>query len=276
MRERIGAHEPIGIFDSGVGGLTVLRALRRRLPAESFLYLGDTARLPYGTKSAATVRHYALNAAGYLIEHGVKLLVVACNTATSYALDEVTSASPVPVIGVVEPGVRTALGLGVRRVAVVGTEGTIRSESYQRALARLDGGVEIRAAACPLFVPLAEEGWGDHPVTDQVARHYLGPLLDWGAEALILGCTHYPLLRPSLERVVGAQVRLIDSASSVAEAVAGDHVGRLDTAPGGGEVFIHLTDASENFLRVARAILGDVPEHLELVDVRDTRPGGRT
>jgi glutamate racemase len=272
MRERIAAHQPIGIFDSGVGGLTVLRALRRRLPGESFLYLGDTARLPYGTKSAVTVRHYALNAAGYLIEHGVKLLVVACNTATSYALDEVTSASPVPVIGVVEPGVRAALGLGVRRVAVVGTEGTIRSESYQRALARLDGGVKIRAAACPLFVPLAEEGWGDHPVTDQVARHYLGPLLDWGAEALILGCTHYPLLRPSLERVAGAQVRLIDSASSVAEAVAGDHVGRLDTAPGGGEVFIHLTDASENFLRVARAILGDVPEHLELVDVREARP----
>lgn len=266
------AHQPIGIFDSGVGGLTVLRELRRRLPAESFLYLGDTARLPYGTKSAATVRHYALNAAGYLVEHGVKLLVVACNTATSYALDEVISSSPVPVVGVVEPGVRAALSVGVRRVAVVGTEGTIRSGSYQRALERLDGGVEIRAAACPLFVPLAEEGWGDHPVTEQVARHYLGPLLEWGAEALILGCTHYPLLRPSLERVAGPRVRLIDSASSVADAVLGDHAGRLDAGAGAGEVSIHLTDASENFLRVAEAILGDPPEHLELVDVRDTHP----
>jgi glutamate racemase len=242
------------------------------MPGESFLYLGDTARLPYGTKSAATVRHYALNAAGYLVEHGVKLLVIACNTATSYALDDVISSSPVPVVGVVEPGVRAALGIGAPRLAVVGTEGTIRSGSYQRALTRLDGSVEIRAAACPLFVPLAEEGWGDHPVTDQVARHYLGPLLEWGAEALILGCTHYPLLRPSLERVVGPRVRLIDSATSVADAVVADHGGRLDTTAATGEVFVHLTDASENFLRVARAILGYSPEHLELVDVRDTRP----
>jgi len=251
------------VFDSGVGGLTVLQALRRRLPGESFLYLGDTARLPYGTKSAGTVQRYALNAGRHLVEHGVRLLVVACNTASSYALPELAQASPVPVVGVVEPGVRAALGLRAQRIGVLGTEGTIRSGAYQGAIARLDARAEVRAAACPLFVPLAEEGWGDHPVTDQVARHYLAPLLQWGAEALILGCTHYPLLRPSLERVGGPCVRLVDSASAVAETVAstwGDAA-----SSGHGEVFIHLTDASDHFLRVARMILDGPPEHLEVI-----------
>ncbi len=263
MKARIASRRPIGVFDSGVGGLTVLRALRRRLPGESFLYLGDTARLPYGTKSAGTVQRYALNAGRHLVDHGVRLLVVACNTASSYALPELAQASPVPVVGVVEPGVRTALGLGVRRLGVLGTEGTIRSGSYQSTIARLDGGAEVRAVPCPLFVPLAEEGWGDHPVTDQVARHYLQPLLDWGVQALILGCTHYPLLRPSLERVAGPDVQLVDSASAVAEMVAemwGDA-----PSSGPGEVYIHLTDASDHFLRVARMILEGPPEHLEVV-----------
>jgi len=164
---------PVGIFDSGVGGLTVLRALRAHLPGESFLYLGDTARLPYGTKSAATVQRYALKAAAHLVGRGVKLLVVACNTASSYALAEVTAASPVPVLGVVEPGVRAALTGDARRIGVIGTEGTIRSGAYQAALGRLAPAVEVRCAACPLLVPLAEEGWCDHPVTDEVARHYL-------------------------------------------------------------------------------------------------------
>ncbi len=194
----------IGIFDSGVGGLTVLKALRERMPSEHYLYLGDTARLPYGTKTAATVRRYALNAAGRLVDHGVKLLVVACNTASSYALEV-----PHRVLtgsrgrGRAARGARAALVTGAARIGVIGTEGTIRSAAYQEALAGLGAAVEVRAAACPLFVPLAEEGWGDHPVTDQIARHYLTPLLEWGAETLILGCTHYPLLRPSLERVVG-------------------------------------------------------------------------
>jgi len=263
MRERIASLRPIGVFDSGVGGLTVLRELRRRLPGESFLYLGDTARLPYGTKSAGTVQRYALNAGRHLVDHGVRLLVVACNTASSYALPELAQASPVPVLGVVEPGVHAALGLGVQRLGVAGTEGTVRSGSYQSAIAREDGDVEVRAVPCPLFVPLAEEGWGDHPITDQVARHYLAPLFEWGVEALILGCTHYPLLRPSLERVAGPGVRLVDSASAVAETVA-ETWG--DAPPSGpGEVYIHLTDASSHFLRVARMILDGPPEHLEVV-----------
>jgi glutamate racemase len=228
---------PIGVFDSGVGGLTVLQALRQRLPGEDYLYLGDTARLPYGSKSAATVQRYALNAAAHLVRHGIKLLVVACNTASSYALDEVAAASPVPVVGVVEPGVRAALATGIRRVGVIGTEGTIRSGAYQRALERADRGLAVDAVACPLFVPLAEEGWGDHPVTDQVADIYLRPLLDWGAEALILGCT-------------------------------GDYSELLDTSSGAaGDLHLQFTDASDRFLRITRQILDRDPEHLEVVDV---------
>ena len=259
---------PIGIFDSGVGGLTVLKALRERMPGEQYLYLGDTARLPYGTKTSDTVRRYALNAAAHLNHYQIKLLVVACNTASSFALDEVAAASPVPVVGVVQPGVRTALQTGADRVGVIGTEGTIRSAAYQTALTGLGPGVEVRALPCPLFVPLAEEGWGDHPVTDQIARHYLTPLLEWGAQTLILGCTHYPLLRPSLHRVVGPNVHLVDSASAVAEAVVTDHAELIDTSHGSrGDVHIQLTDASERFLRIATAILGREPEHLEVVDI---------
>ena len=263
---------PIGVFDSGVGGLTVLQALRDRLPGEDFLYLGDTARLPYGSKSAATVQRYALNAAAHLVCHGIKLLVVACNTASSYALDEVVASSPVPVVGVVEPGVRAALATGVRRVGVIGTEGTIRSSAYQRALERADDGLGVDAVACPLFVPLAEEGWGDHPVTDRVAEIYLRPLLDRGAEALILGCTHYPLLRPSLERVAGARVRLVDSATAVATVVIDDHSELLNISSGStGDLHLQLTDASDRFLRITRQILGRDPEHLELVDLEPQR-----
>ncbi len=263
---------PIGIFDSGVGGLTVLKALRERLPGEDFVYLGDTARLPYGTKTASTVRRYALNASAHLVAHNVKLLVVACNTASSFALDALAEASPVPVVGVVLPGARAALMTGAERVGVIGTEGTIRSAAYQEALAGLGAAVEVRAEPCPLFVPLAEEGWGDHPITDQVARHYLQPLLDWGAETIILGCTHYPLLRPSLQRVVGPDVQLVDSASAVAEAVIGDHSELIDTSTGAeGDVHLQLTDASDRFLRITHDILGADPQHLEVVDI-DTAP----
>ena len=256
---------PIGVFDSGVGGLTVLQALRDRLPEEDFLYLGDTARLPYGSKSATTVQRYALNAAAHLTGLGVKLLVVACNTASSYALRELELSSPVPVVGVVRPGVEAALATGARRIGVIGTEGTIRSGAYQGTLLQLEPRIVVEATPCPLFVPLAEEGWGDHPVTDQIAEHYLRPLLGWGAEALILGCTHYPMLVPSLTRVVGEHVRLVDSATSVAENVVGDHAELLGGR--GGEVHIQLTDASDRFLRITRMVLGREPEHLEVVDI---------
>ena len=257
----------IGIFDSGVGGLTVLGALRERLPAESFVYLGDTARLPYGTKSATTVQRYAVNAAAHLVNHDIKLLVVACNTASSYALEALDNTVSIPVVGVVEPGVRAAIATGASRVGVIGTEGTIRSEAYQRALASRAPSIEVEAVACPLLVPLAEEGWGDHPVTDQVAKHYLTPLLDRGVQTIILGCTHYPLLRPSLQRVVGPDVELVDSAHSVAESVAGDHSDLISTETRRGTVRLEFTDASDRFLRITRAILGRDPERLEVVDI---------
>lgn len=269
--------DAIGIFDSGVGGLTVLDALRRRLPRERFIYLGDTARLPYGTKSAQTVERYALNAAAHLRQCGIKLLVVACNTASSSALPALRASFEVPVIGVVEPGALAALRTGARRIGVIGTEGTIRSGAYQEALARLDAGVDVQAAPTPLLVPLAEEGWGDHEVTDMVAAHYLRPLLESGIQALILGCTHYPLLKPSLARVATGAVRLVDSASSVAAAVA-EHLascqadgqedpradGRVADPDRAGEIRLQLTDASESFLRVASAILGRRPEELDV------------
>ena len=259
---------PIGIFDSGVGGLTVLKALRESLPGENFIYLGDTARLPYGTKTAATVRRYALNAAAHLAGRNVKLLVVACNTASSFALDALSETAPVPVVGVVLPGARAALMTGAKRIGVIGTEGTIRSAAYQEALAGLDPTVDVRAEPCPLLVPLAEEGWGDHSITDQVARHYLQPLLEWGAQTIILGCTHYPLLKPSLQRVVGPDVQLVDSAGAVAEAVIGDHSELIDTSTGvEGDVLLQLTDASDRFLRITRDILGREPEDLEVVDI---------
>ncbi len=264
----VNASDPIGVFDSGVGGLTVLKALREALPGESFLYLGDTARLPYGTKSAETVRQYALNATGHLVERGVKLLVVACNTASSFALDAIASVVEIPILGVVEPGVEAALATGARKIAVAGTEGTIASGAYQRALAAAAPDLPVRAVACPLFVALAEEGWGDHPVTDQVAREYLGPVLQWGAEAIILGCTHYPLLLPSLHRVVGPGVQLVDSASAVATAVGRAEFPR---APAGrSSVRLLLTDGSDHFLRVARAILGEEGERYELVHLERT------
>ncbi len=273
MIQRIRDRRPVGIFDSGVGGLTVLRALVERLPGESFLYLGDTARLPYGTKSAATVERYAANAAQHLVQHGIKLLVVACNTASSYALPALQGTTPVPVVGVVEPGARAGLDTGAEHIGVIGTEGTVRSGAYQEALARLGGDrVHVEAVPCPLLVPLAEEGWGDHPVTEQVVRHYLTPLLEWGVETLILGCTHYPLLLPSLARVTGPGVALVDSASSLAEAVVERHGGLVEQGRGDrGEVFIQLTDASANFLRVADAILGRRPEHLGVVSLNASR-----
>lgn len=258
-------HDPIGVFDSGVGGLTVLDAMRRVLPSERFLYLGDTARLPYGTKSPETVRRYAVNAVALLVQRGVKLLVVACNTASSYALDAIAETVEIPVIGVVRPGVEAALATGARRIGVLGTEGTVASQAYQRALEAAVPGVAVKAVACPVFVALAEEGWGDHPITDMAAREYLGGLLEWGAEAMILGCTHYPLLLPSLGRVVGDGVRLVDSATAVAEAV---RRADFERAPGGeGGVHLLLTDGSRHFLRVADAILGDAPRDLELVHI---------
>lgn len=214
----------IGVFDSGVGGLTVLRALVERVPDADYLYFGDTARLPYGSKSAATVAHYAVGAVRYLQNQGAELLVIACNTATALALNEIKAAAGVDVIGVVEPGAEAAAtATRTRRVVVIGTEATISSHAYRRALEARK--VAVREKACPLLVPLVEEGWVEHAVTEQVARIYLSEAFaddagDFNADVLVLGCTHYPLIKPLLRRMAPEHVAIVDSAESTAREVA--------------------------------------------------------
>src|SRR5215472_10192726 len=215
------ADDAIGIFDSGVGGLTVMQALLGVLPHEHLVYLGDTARHPYGTKSAETVTDYSVENAEFLVRRGVKVVVVACNTASSVALDALATRLTVPVVGVIEPGARAATARSrTGRVGVIGTEATISSGAYTRALRALRPGIEIYSRPCPLFVPLAEEGWLDGPIPRGVAETYLASLCKSGIDTLVLGCTHYPLLRPVIGAVVGEGVTLVDSAEETARAVA--------------------------------------------------------
>jgi glutamate racemase len=258
----------VGVFDSGVGGLTVAAALSRALPDETILYLGDTARLPYGTKSAQTVARYTQTNVDFLARRGVKAVVVACNTASALALPALATA--LPVWGVIEPGARRAAACSAGRVGVVGTESTIRSDAYPAALRRLRPELEIVSAACPLLVPLVEEGWLEDPVTVEVTRRYLAPAQAAGVDTLVLGCTHYPLLAPVFARLLGPGVTLVDSAAAVAEEVAAglDRLG-LRATRHSGEDHLCVTDAGDRFERLAREILHR-PVRLELVDL-----GGR-
>lgn len=260
---------PIGIFDSGIGGLTVLAALQRRLPGERYIYLGDTARLPYGTKSAETVVRYALRAAEFLADHGIKMLVVACNTASAAALPALEEAMMIPVVGVVAPGARDAVGGSSGRIGIIGTESTVASGAYPRAVHALRPEVEVVARACPLFVPLAEEGWWDHPVTHEVARLYLEPFTKGRVDTLILGCTHYPLLRGAIAGAVGERVRLVDSAEAVAGEVAEALARGGLAAPAVGGLRLLVTDAAARITRITRLILPEVAVNLELVDLPD-------
>lgn len=210
----------IGIFDSGIGGLTVARAIYERLPQESTVYFGDTARVPYGPKSPDTVRRYSLEILQWLLAQRVKAVVIACNTSTAHALDALRAASPVPVIGVIEPGARAAVTAARGgTIGVIGTAGTIGSNAYARAIHARDAAASVEQRACPLFVPLVEEGWFDHPAARLIAAEYLQPLKAGGVTALVLGCTHYPLLRPLLEAEMGPSVALIDSGAETARVV---------------------------------------------------------
>jgi glutamate racemase len=257
--------DAIGVFDSGVGGLTVVSALRRRLPGESILYLGDTARLPYGSKSPETVTRYTRRNIEFLTERGVKAVVVACNTASALALPHLEP--HVPTWGVIEPGARKAAAVSRGRVGVIATEATVRSDAYPRALRALRPELEILSQACPLFVPLVEEGWHDDPVTEEVAGRYLRPLLNAGIDTLVLGCTHYPLLKPVLQRVAGPDVILVDSAEVVAEMVAeGIEAGGL-AATHPPEHHFCVTDAGAGFRKLASRILGEEEVSLEWVEV---------
>lgn len=259
----------VGVFDSGVGGLTVLKQLMIRLPSVSTIYLGDTARVPYGTKSADTVVRYAVACARLLIERGVQLLVVACNTASAFALDHLKDTLGIPVIGVIEPGARAAVAATRNnRIGIIGTAGTIRSEAYQRAILGLRSSVEIISRPCPLFVPLAEEGWIEGEVPHAIATTYLNDFRDAGVDTLVLGCTHYPLLKPVIGNVMGENVLLIDSAESVcavAEEVLNEY-GTPEAQATPSHRFL-VTDAPEPFRRISERFLGHGIDDVEWVDV---------
>jgi len=278
----------IGVFDSGVGGLTVLCALVERIPDADYLYFGDTARLPYGSKSAATVAHYAVGAVRYLQDQGAELLVIACNTATALALDEIKSAAGVEVIGVIEPGAEAAAAASrKRKVVVIGTEATISSHAYRRALEAR--GVAVREKACPLFVPLVEEGWVEHPVTEQVARIYLAEAFSddaSDADVLVLGCTHYPLIKPLLRRVAPEHIAIVDSAESTALDVARQLGRQLQVEPepssshkssahtkseqrGVPHLKFFATDSAEKFRKMGTRFLGLAVEDVVHADLKE-------
>jgi glutamate racemase len=252
------AEDGIGIFDSGVGGLTVVHALLEALPAEHLVYLGDTGRHPYGTKSAEAVTRYSVENAEFLVARGVKLLVVACNSASAVALDTLTARHAVPVVGVIEPGATAALArTRTGRVGVIGTDATIASGAYSRALRAHRPTVEVYTRACPLLVPLAEEGWTDGPVTRAVADTYLASLRTSGIDTLVLGCTHYPLLKPVIAEVMGGGVTLVDSAEETARAVAAVLAERgLARRGGPGATSFFVTDVPDRFVRIGQRFLG--------------------
>lgn len=266
------------MFDSGFGGLTVLKALLELIPGADYCYFGDTARLPYGSKSVETVARYAVEAAHFLESQGAQMLVIACNTATALALDQIAQAVKVPVVGVVEPGAEAAASATKnRKILVIGTEATVSSHAYRKAL---EGrGMEAREKACPLLVPLVEEGWVEHDVTEQVARIYLAEAFTDGfekADTLVLGCTHYPLLKSLFERVTPGHVEIVDSAESTARAVAAQF--RELVPPSANEVEerraaprlrFFATDSTEKFQRLGERFLGHPIEHVEHVDLKE-------
>ena len=257
---------PIGVFDSGLGGLTVAHAIMRQLPAESLIYFGDTARVPYGPKSPDTVRRYSREISAFLIEQGVKAIVVACNTATAHALPTLRDELDVPVIGVVEPGARAAVrATRTGHIGVIGTAGTIRSQAYVRAIHAEAPDSHVTALACPLFVPLVEEGWTNHEAAHLIAEEYLRPLVEDRIDTLVLGCTHYPLLKPLIGEIIGRSVRLIDSA----EETAADTRRMLDEsglAATDGEPSYRFisSDDPQQFLTLGRRFFGGAIERVEV------------
>ena len=256
---------PIGVFDSGIGGLTVVAALRELLPGESIFYIGDTARVPYGGKSQATIERYSVELAGLLLAERAKCIVVACNTASALGVPQLKMDLRVPVTGVIEPGAQAAVkATRSGKIGVIGTRATVNSRAYERAIEELDSDVEVFAEACPLFVPLIEEGWIEDAVTDSVIARYLEKILRHDVDTLVLGCTHYPLLRAAIQRFVGPKITLVDSAQNTALAVQKLLKQQKLAAPkkSVGKLQVALTDQSTGFLRVAEKALdlqvGDV------------------
>ena len=250
---------PIGVFDSGVGGLSVIKALTERLPRENYIYLGDTARVPYGTKTKSTITRFSFQNTEFLLKKGVKMVVVACNSASAMALDALRESYDLPIIGVIEPGARAAVAASRSDIiGVIGTEATINSECYHREILNLRSGAKVVAKPCPLFVPLVEEGWLDDPVTRQVAERYLSTVKDAGIDVLILGCTHYPLLAPLVGEIMGHGTTIVDSASSVTSAVV-QMLNEIDltnksASPGSREFYV--TDLPAKVSQIGRMFLG--------------------
>jgi len=264
--------KPIGVFDSGIGGLTVVAEIVRQLPKEEIVYFGDTARLPYGPKSPETVTQFSIEDTEFLLRHDVKMVVVACNTASSVAIDKLSSKFDVPVIGVIRPGALAAVSSTLRgKIGVIGTEGTIVSRAYSREIARLDRDAEVIERSCPLFVPLAEEGWTDREVTLVIAHEYLIPLRDAGVDVVVLGCTHYPILKGTISKVFGPDVKLIDSAEETAREVA-ERLGAFGLAREAGvdpsHVF-YVSDVPHRFREQAERFLGGALPRVEVVSVDD-------
>jgi glutamate racemase len=267
--------QPIGVFDSGVGGLTVYRAIRSQLPSEKIIYLGDTARIPYGTRSPATVLRYAHQDAAFLVKQNLKLLVIACNTISSIALDSLKATFPLPILGVIEPGARRAARVTRnKRVGVIATEATVESGAYVKAIQAIDAQIEVCSQPCPLFVALAEEGWHHHEATRLIAREYLAPLQAADIDTLVLGCTHYPLLRDTIQAAIGDQVTLIDSGECVADEVKSLlklDAERSDQPPvqGSQDDIFYVTDSGRRFRRICDLFLGEPIQHLIAVDIWD-------
>lgn len=263
------ANLPIGVFDSGIGGLTVVRELIKTLPDESIIYFGDTARVPYGPKSPQTVIEYSREITSFLIDQGVKAVIVACNTATAHALEVLQQEFDIPIIGVVEPGaIAAARVTRTKNIGVIGTSGLVKSNAYNRALAGIDPGINVVSTACPLFVPLVEEGWLDTPATRIIAEEYLDPLKQTGIDTLVLGCTHYPLLKPVISEMIGNAITLIDSAEQTAlearkmltEKNLLTQVSKADR-----NLRFIASDATEQFLRVGQLFLGRTINHVDAV-----------
>ncbi len=261
------ASSPIGVFDSGIGGLTVVRALMERLPFEDIIYFGDTARVPYGVKSVETIQSFTQQIAQFLLEKDVKLLIIACNTMAAVAGEAVRQLSPVPVLDVIDAGARAALQMTEKGVGVIGTPTTINSNAYARSIHALNPDIRVYSQACPLFVPLVEEGWLDHEVTRLTAREYLKPVFVENIDTMVLGCTHYPLLKPLLQEVAGPRIRLVDSAITVADQTA-ELLGRLklnNPQRGMPHYQYYVTDIPLRFQTIGSRFLGRELKHLDMV-----------
>jgi glutamate racemase len=255
----------IGIFDSGIGGLTVVREIRRFIPSQDVIYFGDTARVPYGPKSKELITKYAIQNTVFLSTKDVELIVVACNTVSSICLARLKSMFSIPIVGVIDPGVRKALASTRGRIGIIGTAATVRSRAYQKAIRALDPAVKTKAKACPLFVPLAEEGLTTGDATYLIAERYLASLMESNIDTLILGCTHYPLLKETIQKVVGPGVSLVDSAFAVAERVSELTGSKREK----GDIQIYLSDIPPDFTRIGSVFLGEQIERVKKVMVED-------